>query len=420
LRSATPIVSLYVGGELRGCQAYGAGPPEQRLARAFLAASTDSRFAPFEQSERAECVAQASYALRLRRVNAETPSEEFVAGVHGLVLVVGAHPVLLVPDVARDLGLDEDGFLSVLEQKAGSSRAAWHQHALYAFETERIVARTEPPLAREAAFPAALNWLARQVESDGRVRFGLDSRSGEALQRGLLRHARAASVIQVLALNGATESTAERARSWLGRELERAHSGQAVDDWPDDVAPVAATWALACLAGIQAHSTLRALASSPGLHAEPWHAAQVVAGLGREAPDELWQTCVQSLASQPFAPWTVIAAHRRNDRATFELAIGNLLARLPAPEWGFVSEPALAGLALEALALGESAEVRQRRSDTLELLRRSQLWSDCDPAPVPAWVHGAFPLAPSQTLLRCDATAHAALALAGEQVALRQ
>jgi len=412
LRAAMPIVSLYVRGELRGCQAYGAGPSEQRLARAFLAASADSRFAPLESAERAQIVAQASYALRLRRVSTQSAGDEFMAGVHGLVLVADARPVLLVPDVARDLGLDEEGFLSVLEEKANLSRAEWHEHELYAFETERVVARLEPPvLAREAALPAALNWLARQVDDDGRVRFGLDSRSGEVLQRGPLRHARAASVIQVLTLDATTASTAERARSWLGRELAQAHSGGAVEDWPDAVGPVAATWALACLAGLPGHSTLKALASSPELHAEPWHAAQVVAALGHEAPDALWQTCVNALADQPFAPWTAIAAHRRTDREIFERALANLLASLPNPEWGFVSEPALAGLTLEALAFAESTEVQRRRTATLDLLRRSQLWSDCDPSPVPGWVEGAFPLAPNQTLLRCDATAHAALAL---------
>ncbi|HET7539624.1 MAG TPA: AMMECR1 domain-containing protein, partial [Polyangiaceae bacterium] len=414
-KEATPIVSLYVLGELRGCQAYGAGPSDQRLARAFLAASADSRFAAFEQHERARIVAQASYARSLRRITAKDPSAEFVAGIHGLVLMVDAHPVLLVPDVARDLGLDEEGFLSVLEQKSNLSRRQWPNFALYAFETERIVARSEPPLSRDEPLPAALNWLARQVESNGEVRFGFDSRSGTALQRGPLRHARAASVIQVLALDPTTESTAARARSWLGRELERAHSGHGVEDWPDDVAAVAATWALACLAGVRAQATLRSLASSAGLHAEPWHAAQVVAALGREAPNELWQTCVQSLDSQPFAPWTAIAAHRRDDRATFERAIGHLLEHLPSPEFGFVSEPALAGLTLEALGLSENAEVRSRRANAFELLHRCQLWADCDPAAVPAWVHGAFPLAPSQTLLRCDASAHAALALASNR-----
>ena len=149
--------------------------------------------------------------------------------------------------------------------------------------------------------------------------------------------------------------------------------------------------------------------------AEPWHAAQVVAALGSHATAPLYAACVDAISLQPFAPWTAIAAHRRGDTATFERVIAHLLACLPPSDFGFVSEPALAGLTLEELGLSQNIEVGARRSATLELLRRSQLWADCDPAPIAASVHGAFPLAPNQTLLRCDATAHAALALASDE-----
>lgn len=411
VRELTPIVSLYVQGELRGCQAYGLGAPEQRLARAFFAASADQRFPVLAPEERAELVAQVSYARRLRRVNTESAQDEFVAGIHGLMLVIGESPVLLVPDVASDLGLDEEGFLKVLEQKANLPRAEWGAHELYAFETERIVGRNEY-FPRQPALRAALNWLAQQVESDGCVRFGLESRRGEAVARGFLRHARAASVVQALSLDAATETLAAKARAWLSRELARGNSGESVDDWPESVAAIAATWALASLAGIRGEGPLRELANSPALHAEPWHAAQVAAALGHGANATLWRICVDALEREPFAPWTAIAAHRRGDTPVFDRAIQNLVERLPPRESGFVAEPALAGLTLEALGLSANAEVRTRRAEALELLLRCQLWADSHPAPVAAWVHGAFPLAPNQSLLRCDATAHAALALA--------
>ncbi|HET9929383.1 MAG TPA: AMMECR1 domain-containing protein [Polyangiaceae bacterium] len=411
LRGLTPIVSLYVHGELRGCQAHGGGAPEQRLARAFLAASADQRFRALTPDEREQIVAQVSYARRLRQISVKHVKAEFVAGVHGLMLVAAEGPVLLVPDVARDLALDEEGFVGVLEQKANSPRDAWGKLELFAFETERVVARTDGYWARQPALPAVLNWLAQQVELDGRVRFGLDSRSGESLHRGFLRHARTASVVQALSVDSTTAPTAARARTWLTNELERGHSGQTVDDWPDDAAGIAATWALASLAGIRCEAVLGELARAPALHAEPWHAAQVVAALGQDAPTALWQVCVDSLAREPFAPWTAIAAHRRSDEATFERAIRMLVERLPPREFGFVAEPALAGLTLEALALSSNSEVGSRRAEALELLRQSQLWADSDPAPLASWVHGAFPLAANQSLLRCDASAHAALAL---------
>lgn len=45
-RRAVPFVSLYAPGGLRGCKGTGEGPPEQRVAEAFLAARHDRRFPP--------------------------------------------------------------------------------------------------------------------------------------------------------------------------------------------------------------------------------------------------------------------------------------------------------------------------------------------------------------------------------------
>jgi hypothetical protein len=301
-----------------------------------------------------------------------------------------------------------------LEHKAQLERSRWDAFDVFAFETERVVARChEPARAREDPLTGALSWLARQVESDGRVRFGIDSLRGQPVFSGFLRHARAASLVQALALDERYSDVTARARAWLHSEVERARAGDAVVDWPRELPQVAGTLALCCLAGVEVQSALLPLASAPELLAKPWHAAQVATALGGGAPSELWQVCVQALAQQSFAPWTVIAAHRRGDGATFGRALRALQEHMPrASEFGFVAEPALAGLAVEALALASDPDSRALHARSVALLQRCQLWADSDPAPDSSWVHGAFPLARNQVFLRVDASAHVALALA--------
>lgn len=417
LAPAMPIVSLYAGATLCGCFAWGSGPGQQRVARAFLAALGDARFPSISDEQRARLVAQVAYPLRARRIDPSQVTREFAPGVHGLALLHEERgAVILVPDVARDLRLNTDSFVRVLEEKAGLSRAGWSEHELYAFETERVVARAhEPSRQREQPLLGALQWLAQQVESDGRVRFGSDAKTGAAEFSGFLRHARSASVVQALALDSRFDDVTERARAWLGSELERAQSGNAIGDWPSEVAHRAATFSLCCLAGVDARAPLRGLALEPALLGAPWHAAQAVAALGSEAPPELWQACIAALEVEPFAPWTAIAAHRRGDSATFERAIRALITQVPlGDDFGFVGEPAPAGLTIEALSLATDSDARAAQQASLELLRRCQLWSDNDPAENSAWIHGAFPLIRNEAFLRCDATAHAAIALASE------
>jgi AMMECR1 len=414
LARAMPIVSLSVGGQPRGCFAYGRGLAEHRLTRAFLAALVDARFPAIEEAERARLVAQVAYPVRVRRLNAGSKVIQFAAGVHGLALVRADDMVLLVPDVAREQGLDAEGFVCALEHKAELERSRWDELEVFAFETERVVARChERTPLREDPLTGALGWLARQVESDGRVRFGIDSNTGESTFSGFLRHARAASVVQALTLDERYSDVTARARVWLCSEVERACAGDRVADWPSELPQVAGTLALCCLAGIEVQSALLPLASAAALCTEPWHAAQVVAALAGSAPSELWQVCVKDLEQQPFAPWTAIAAHRRGDSATFERAVRALKDTVPrSSEFGFVAEPALAGLAVEALALAADPETRALHATSVALLQRCQLWADTDPSPNSSWVHGAFPLTRNQVFLRADATAHAALALA--------
>jgi hypothetical protein len=324
---------------------------------------------------------------------------------------------LLLPDVARDEQLDTDGFIAVLERKAGLPRAEWPHDGLFAFETESLVARVKSQkLPRRTASDAAARWLLRAVGADGSLPFGLHPRTGEKEAFGLLRHARAAVAIQALSRHELGQSAAARARRWLAREIDLALGGNAPRDWPEELPLVAGTLALAAFAGVERAEPMLRLAQAPEVSAVAWHAAQLVAALGPRAPQALFQACVKDLDANPYAPWTAIAAHRRSDDAVFARAISGLVATVPRAssslqERGFVSEPALAALSIEALALSSDSTARATCQAALELLGERQLWGDSHPAADPRWVNGAFPLSASADFLRIDVTGHALLAL---------
>src|SRR6185295_19550739 len=65
---ATPIVSVYTAGVLRGCAGSIEGAPGERLSRAFLHAESDLRFGGIAPRLRAHLVAQAAYPLALRPI----------------------------------------------------------------------------------------------------------------------------------------------------------------------------------------------------------------------------------------------------------------------------------------------------------------------------------------------------------------
>jgi hypothetical protein len=146
-----------------------------------------------------------------------------------------------------------------------------------------------------------------------------------------------------------------------------------------------------------------------------WHAAQVVAALGADAPREIWDICVRDLDQQPWAPWTAIAARARGDRATLARATRTLASSIPhrgphagGAAVGAVPEVALTALVAEALSGSpHAAALRAARG----FLRRAQIHATRRGALDPSLSHGAFPLSPVADGLRCDVTAHALLAL---------
>lgn len=424
--AATPVVACYARGALQGCalERGTLGGPE-RLARAFLASTA---------SVRGEIAVEVSYPRRLRWLD---DPDSLEIGIEGVALVRrGTGPVLLMPQVARDHGVDGRGMLALLADKAGLTIDLSTQlpdgARLAAWTIDRVVARlddTEAVSARAAARSGARDvdyaaaWLARMIDARGTVAFAIDARSRVLQPDGELGYARSAIAIEALAAHGGHARTVERARRWLGREIARAIRGERVTGWPEDRASVAGTLALACLAGVPAHGRLRELianarwrdfADSPTW---PWHAGQVAAALGRDTPHELWSWCVDSIARQPFAPYVAVAARTRGDEAAHRratAAVATFIRRGP-PHAGGASATALPETALTAVAVQALAGVREYRAlvaSALGFVRARQLLPGRIPGALdPALALGGFTASPIDDVLRADITGHALLAL---------
>jgi len=417
---ATPIVSLYAEGALRGCAGVSDGLPAERVLRAFVQALGDGRFGGLGSETRAELRCELSYARDVTRVELEQVASVLEVGTHGLAVASSGRPVTLLPDVARDNSLDAEGMLQALERKAGNERAAWPSDGLFAFETDSVLARqgAAPELTQEP-IAAAAEWLAARVDAQGYVTFGVSPRTGEQHRNSPMFHGRVAILMRALLAQGVGRGAAARVRRWLTSELERALAGHQVEQFPEQPALVAGTLALAALGGLELSEALQAYALRPETLAVPWHAAQVVAALGARAPSALWQACQRNLEVEPWAPWTALAARARGDSETLARAAAALIDAVPesGPHVGGVepnSVPELARTAatVEALSVVDSPQARAACGRARAFLLKHQVHGErCALTRDPLLVHGAFPQTPVHDYLQIDVTGHALLAL---------
>jgi hypothetical protein len=419
---ATPIVSLYADGRLAGCSLGVEGSPGERVVRAFVLALGDARYGGIGSAERARLTAQVAYPLEVRRVSLDAALRVIAPGAHGVALSNGdGLPAVLVPEVAREHELDTPGLLAALESKAGLPRAGWRPDGLFAFTTERVIARprVRGEGSRRNPVEAGVRFLAGLVSANGTVAFGREPRTGRDVESGPFRHGRAAAVVQALGAHPAGRDAARRARGWLEREIRAGLGRNPPADWPKDAPGVAGTLALATLAGVDVREQLGELARRADVVGAPWNAAQVAYALGDQTPERLWRTCLRSLEREPRAPWLAMAAVRRNDTAVFERIADALAAsvREHGPHRGGVGagmpELALTAVTVEALATAGSEPHRRARELARAFVSTRQLLGDLLPeATAPERLHGAFPLTPVHAFLRADVTAHAVLALA--------
>jgi hypothetical protein len=261
-------------------------------------------------------------------------------------------------------------------------------------------------VGERSAIDDAAAWLAARVGLDGAISFSVDARARVERASGPMHLGRAAVVLRALEAHGGHARTASRAQRWLARKLAEA---------PATTPEALGELALGVLGGSLPRRALAEQLRSADVIAVPWHAAQVVAALGPDAPCEVWDACVRDLDTRPWAPWTAVAARARGDRGTLARVTRTLASSVErrgphagGAALGAVPEVALTALAAEALA---NSPHRAALRSACAFLRRAQIDASRRGSLDPSLGHGAFPLSPVADGLRCDVTAHALLAL---------
>jgi AmmeMemoRadiSam system protein A len=136
-RPAAAFVTIHNDGELRGC--IGHIETNRPLARvvaecAIAACSTDPRFPAVTAGELPHLDLEVSVLGPLEPVN---DPEQIIVGRHGLVVEMGWHRGLLLPQVASERNWDRLTFLEQTCHKAGLPRDAWkHGAKVWRFDAE--------------------------------------------------------------------------------------------------------------------------------------------------------------------------------------------------------------------------------------------------------------------------------------------
>jgi AmmeMemoRadiSam system protein A len=142
---AAAFVTVYVGGELRGC--LGRLEPDRRLAEtivhlAEVVSDSDPRFAPVMRDELTDMALEISVLTAERRVAA---IDEIEIGRHGVIVEQGSRRGLLLPQVAPEHGWDRETLLAHAARKAALPPDVWQQGAsVYVFEAEVFGERVPP------------------------------------------------------------------------------------------------------------------------------------------------------------------------------------------------------------------------------------------------------------------------------------
>lgn len=134
------FVTIHIGEDLRGCIGYieSTMPVGDVVSEvAVKAATEDPRFMPMTQGELAHATLEVSILSPLKQI---ARVDEIEVGRHGLLLELGRHRGLLLPQVATEYGWDREKFLEYTARKAGLPAEAWKdpEAKIYAFSAEII------------------------------------------------------------------------------------------------------------------------------------------------------------------------------------------------------------------------------------------------------------------------------------------
>jgi AmmeMemoRadiSam system protein A len=134
------FVTLKLAGQLRGCIGYieSTRPLGDVVGEiAVKSALEDPRFPPLTAAELPETTIQLSILSPLRKMQG---IGELVVGTHGLLLELGPHRGLLLPQVAVEFGWGPEAFLEATARKAGLHREAWQDSgaSIFVFTAEIV------------------------------------------------------------------------------------------------------------------------------------------------------------------------------------------------------------------------------------------------------------------------------------------
>jgi AmmeMemoRadiSam system protein A len=124
---AGAFVTLRLNHDLRGCIGYieSSDPLSSVIDEvAEKAAFEDPRFPPLTPAEFKRVHIEISALSPMKRVSS---IDEIVVGTHGLLLELGWHRGLLLPQVATEYGWGREEFLDNVARKAGAPRGAWRE-----------------------------------------------------------------------------------------------------------------------------------------------------------------------------------------------------------------------------------------------------------------------------------------------------
>ncbi len=136
----------YPDRELRGCMGtvHPAPVGEQIWRSALQAAFNDPRFPPLQRRELDHVVLELSLLYGFERVSREEVLRRFQLGRHGILLELGTHRGLLLPEVADALGARRgEDMLRAVSRKAGLPEDAWESPyaRIQIFESLRFMER---------------------------------------------------------------------------------------------------------------------------------------------------------------------------------------------------------------------------------------------------------------------------------------
>lgn len=131
------FVSLHRHGELLGCigNLAGEGPLSEDVPRLALAAALDDPRFPHDGSIPTDAEVEISLLTPMRRIR---EAAQVHVGTHGLLLKMGGHFGLLLPQVAAERGWSAEKFLRAVCRKAGLGPDDWRhpKSRLYVFEAQ--------------------------------------------------------------------------------------------------------------------------------------------------------------------------------------------------------------------------------------------------------------------------------------------